>query len=101
VRYQVNEGFVLGQVLVPAGTVINLTKADAELTEFERLAKGRPIPIDATALDADAAVAILRSCPDHHRHRLRRDLSPFDQETFQRLLGMSEEALQERWPRGG
>jgi hypothetical protein len=100
-RFQINGGgYLIGQVLVPNSTIIDLTKPDAELTEFERLAKGHPIPIDSTALDADAAISILRSCPDHHRHRLRRQLSPVEQQTFEKLLALPETTLRRLWPQG-
>jgi hypothetical protein len=98
-RFQVNEGWPIGQFLIPASTIIDIgDKPDHELTEFERLARGRPIPLSATALDYDSALVLWRAFPEQ-RHRLRRDLSPFDQEIFEKLLAMNEQALKP-WPRG-
>jgi hypothetical protein len=99
VRFQVNQGWAIGQFLIPPATIIDIAdKPDAELSEFERLAKGRPIPIDCTALDYDSALTLWRAYPEH-RHRLRRNLDDFNEETFQRLLAMNEEALK-HWRRG-
>jgi hypothetical protein len=100
-KFQVNTGWPIGQFLIPPATIIDIAdKPDAELSEFERLAKGRPIPIDCTALDFDSALTLWRAYPEH-RHRLRRHLDDFNEETFQRLLGTDEAALQRYWPRGG
>jgi hypothetical protein len=100
-RYQINGGgWAIGQTLIPQSTIIDIAdKPDHELTEFERLAKGRIPPIDVCALDADAAVALWRAYP-WHRDRLRRQLDPFNEATFERLVGMDEAALQRHWPRG-
>ena len=100
-RFQINGGgFLVGQVHIPASTVIDLTKADADLTEFEKLARGKVPPLDSTALDADCALVLWRAYP-WLRHRLRRDLSPFDEETFQKLLGMDDATLERHWPQAG
>jgi hypothetical protein len=98
-RFQVNQGWAIGQTLIPPSTIIDIAdKPDHELMEFERLARGRIPPLDSTALDYDCALLLWRIYPDH-RHRLRRCLSEFDEETFQKMLGMNEEALKP-WPRG-
>jgi len=100
VKFQINGGgYLVGQVLIPASTVINLTKPDAELTEFERLARGRPIPLDVTALDYDCALLLWRAHPSR-RHLLRRHLSEFDEAMFQRLLLAADEATLRYWPQG-
>jgi hypothetical protein len=99
-RFQIANGWPIGQFLIPAGVVINIgDKEDCELTEYEKLAKGRIPPIDICALDADCAVAMWRFYP-FSRDRLRRELSPFETETFERLLGMNEAVLQRHWPQG-
>jgi hypothetical protein len=96
-RFQINQGWAIGQTLIPASTIIDIAdKPDHELTEFERLAKGRIPPLDATALDYDSALVLWRSCPDHHRHRLRRCLSEFDTAMFEKLLG-NEAVLARYW----
>jgi hypothetical protein len=97
-RYQINQGWPIGQFLIPPSTTIDIAdKPDHELSEFERLAKGRIPPIDVCALDADAAIALWRAYP-FHRERLRRQLDPVNQATFERLLGMDEGTLQRHWP---
>jgi hypothetical protein len=98
VRFQVNQGWAIGQTLIPASTIIDIAdKEDCELTPEERLAKGRIPPIDVLSLDADAAIALWRAYP-FHRERLRRQLDPVNQATFERLLGMDEGTLQRHWP---
>jgi hypothetical protein len=100
VRFQVNQGWPIGQTLIPAATVIDIgDKPEHELSEFERLARGKIPPLDATALDYDSALTLWRAYPEH-RHRLRRNLDDFNEETFQRLLGTDEATLQRHWPRG-
>ena len=95
-HFQVNTGWAIGQFLIPAATIINIAdKPDAELSEFERLAKGRIPPLDACALDADAAILLWRAYP-WHRDRLYRRLDSHQEATFQQLVGMGEAALQ-RW----
>jgi hypothetical protein len=100
-RYQLSGGgWPVGQVLIPNSTIIDLgDKAEHQLTEFEKLARGRIPPLDTLALDADSAIALWRWYP-FHRDRLRRHLDPFEEATFQRLLGMSEATLQRHWPQG-
>lgn len=57
-RFQINQGWAIGQFLIPASTVIDLVgKAENELTEFERLARGRVPPIDAICVCARDALA--------------------------------------------
>jgi hypothetical protein len=99
-RFQINGGgWAIGQILVPAGTVINIVDApDHELGEFQRLARGKIPPLDSTALDYDCAVLLWRLYPGQ-RHRLRRSLSEFDATMFEKMLSMNEEALK-HWPRG-
>jgi hypothetical protein len=99
-RFQINQGWAIGQFLIPPSTIIDLAdKQDYELTPFEQLAKGRVPPIDVCALDADAAIVLWRAYPDHHE-RLYRCLDAFNEETFQKLLGTDEATLQRHWPRG-
>jgi hypothetical protein len=53
VRYQISGGgWPIGSWLIPAGTIIDLPegKAEHELTEWERIARGRLPPRDAIAL---------------------------------------------------
>jgi hypothetical protein len=100
VRFQINQGWLVGQFLIPHGTVIDGDgKQDYQLTEAERLARGRTPPLDSTALDYDCALTLWRAFPEH-RHRLRRSLSPFDRETFERLAAADEASLERHWPRG-
>jgi hypothetical protein len=99
-RFQITQGWPIGQFLIPASTIIDIAdKPDHELGEYERLAGGRIPPRDSLALDADAAVTLWRAYP-WHRDQLRRHLSPFETETFQNLLGMSERILERHWPQG-
>ena len=52
-RYQISGGgWPIGSWLIPAGTIIDLPegKAEHELTEWERIARGRLPPRDAVAL---------------------------------------------------
>ncbi len=53
-KYQISGGgWPIGSWLIPAGTIIDNpdTKAEHELTRWERLARGRIPPRDAIALD--------------------------------------------------
>jgi hypothetical protein len=98
-RFQVNNGWAVGQTLIAHGVIIDADgKEDYELTPEERLAKGRIPPLDVTALDYDCALFLWRLYPGQ-RHRLRRSLSEFDATMFEKMLGMDEEALK-HWPRG-
>lgn len=67
-RYQIGGGgWPIGAVLIPAGTIISLdNKAEHQLTEWERLARGRIPPMDAIALDQEAWEAMAQSY-EHHR----------------------------------
>jgi hypothetical protein len=52
--------------LIPADTIINPEgKAEHELTEWERIAKGRVPPRDAIALD-DETFAVMRAAHEGH-----------------------------------
>jgi hypothetical protein len=84
VRYQLTNPFVVGQFAIPAATVINLDKAESELTQWEKFAKGHTPPIDALSLDWDCAEVMWRKYPDF-RHRLKRHLGPYHEEIFQQL----------------
>ena len=100
VKFQVNQGWAIGQFLIPPSTIIDIgDKRDDELTEWERLAKGHCPPIDAAALDADCALLMWRGYP-WHRERLCRRLDPFNEQTFGRLLAMDETTVQRYWPQG-
>jgi xylose isomerase len=55
------------------------------MTQWEKFAKGHVPPIDALALDWDAAWTIWEAYPEF-RHRLRRNLAPFHEEMFQKIL---------------
>jgi hypothetical protein len=100
VKYQVNAGWLVGQTLIPHGTIVDLAdKEDYQLTPAELLAKGRTPPLDTLALDADSAIALWVAYP-WHRERLRRHLDEFNEATFQRLLGIDEETLQRHWQQG-
>jgi len=72
-RFQLDTtGWSIGAVLIPAGTEINLDKPDAQLTEFEKLAKSHlPPPMNALALD-DASEALMRRAYPWHGHLIRR-----------------------------
>jgi hypothetical protein len=100
-RFQVNGGGrFIDQTLIPPSTVIDLAdKQDHEMTPSELLAKGRPIPLDVTALDADCAISLWKSYPDH-RHRLRRNLDPAQEALFARLRDLDPAALEAAWPTG-
>ena len=93
-RFQISQGWLVGQTLIPASVIIDLTKPDHALTEFDRLAKGRVPPIDIVSLDYDCALTMWCRYPEF-RHRLRRHLSPFDEETFQELA--VDETKLRRW----
>jgi len=75
------------------------TNETTRLSPWEIVAKGRVPPLDATALDADAAVVLWRAYP-FHRERLRLHLDDHNRETFERLSAMDEETLEQHWPRG-
>jgi hypothetical protein len=55
-KYQISGGgWPIGGWLIPAGTIIDSDgKAEHQLSEWERLAKGRLRPRDAIALDGEA-----------------------------------------------
>lgn len=53
-RYQLTQGFVVGQFLIPPGTEINLSKPESEMTDWEKLAQGRVPPAGAIPLDDEA-----------------------------------------------
>jgi hypothetical protein len=99
-RFQITQGWPIGQFLLPPATVIDLgDKEDHELTEYEKLAKGRIPPIDICALDADCAIAMMRFYPWSH-DKLRRDLSDFEEAILQQLLSLNERTLERLWARG-
>jgi hypothetical protein len=56
-RYQLTTGFVVGAVLIPAGTTVDLNKPPQFFNEWEKLANGRDIPADAILLDSGAVRA--------------------------------------------
>jgi hypothetical protein len=85
VRYQLMNAFVVGQFAIPAATFINLDKAESEMSQWEQFAKGRTPPIDALSLDWDCSITMHESYPEF-RHRLQRNLGPFHEEIFQRLV---------------
>jgi len=61
VRYQVSGGgWPIGSWLIPAGTIIDLPegRAEHELTEWERIARGRLPPRDAIALTEETYQAM-------------------------------------------
>jgi hypothetical protein len=100
-KFQVNGGgWAIGQFLIPASTIIDIAdKPEHELTEYERLARGRIPPIDVCSLDCGAAIALWRAYP-WHRERLHRRLDPVQEAAFQRLLRMDEATLQRHWGAG-
>jgi hypothetical protein len=99
-KFQVNTGWPVGQFLIPASTIIDIgDKPEHELSEYERLARGRIPPLDAVALDADAAIAIWRAYP-FHRDRLYRQLDETNEATFARLVALSEGVLARYWQQG-
>lgn len=62
-RYQISGGgWPIGSWLIPAGTIIDLPegKAEHELTEWERTARGRLPPRDAVALDEQTYQAMVK-----------------------------------------
>lgn len=102
-RYQVGpRGWpVTGQHLIPPSTVLNLDKPEQELTPEERLALGKTLPIDATALDSDASISLWRTYI-WHRERLFFKLDKLNAETFERLKGIDRETMERLWsPRKG
>jgi hypothetical protein len=61
VRYQISGGgWPIGAVLIPGATIIDLPegKAEHEMTEWERIAKGRLPPRDAISLDEETYAAM-------------------------------------------
>jgi hypothetical protein len=61
-KYQISGGgWPIGGWLIPAGTIIDLDgKAEHQLTEWERLARGRVPPRDAIALDDEAYALMVK-----------------------------------------
>jgi hypothetical protein len=79
-RYQlVDHGWPIGQWLIPAGTIIDLSKPDTQLTDFEKLAKGRVPPLNALALDPEC-VELMRTAYHSHHHLLRSDVTQWEKD---------------------
>jgi hypothetical protein len=96
-KFQVGEGWLVGQVLIPGSTILDYgDKQDHELSPPETIAKGKIPPVDSLALDADSALALWRAYP-HCRERLRRNLDEINTEIFRRLLEMDNATLERFW----
>jgi hypothetical protein len=65
-RFRITEGWRLGDALVPKDTIVDLAKSD----RWSKLAKGKPVPIDAVPLDQEAWETQLRLYSEH-KHLLR------------------------------
>jgi hypothetical protein len=59
-RYRLSSAWHVGAVLCPANTIIDTSIDD----HWSRLAKGKTIPFNAVALDAEAYEAQLKAFPD-------------------------------------
>jgi hypothetical protein len=93
VRYTLGTGFVVGQWCIPPATEINLDKSEAEMTAWERMAAGHTPPIDAIARDWECAWEMHLAYGEDFQHRLKRILTPFHQDMFDRLVDGSLRVL--------
>jgi hypothetical protein len=61
-KFQIGpQGWPIGGMLIPASTVIDLTKPEGELSDWEKLARGHPLPMDAGPLDDEAYAELVRA----------------------------------------
>ena len=58
-------GWPVGPILIPAGTIVS-----GEAPTWNGIALPLPMPIDAVALDREAAAMMRRWYPAEHHHRL-------------------------------
>jgi hypothetical protein len=59
-------GWPVGPILIPAGSIV-----EGEPPTWNHMILPLPMPIDATPLDDDAALEMLKSYEPEHWHRLR------------------------------
>jgi hypothetical protein len=83
VRFQVNKGWAIDGVLIPAGSIFN--------------GHTRCPPCDSVALDTDCAVLMYLTYKSV-RHKLLRKLCPTEQSLFERIIReFSEDTLLWLW----
>jgi hypothetical protein len=62
-KYQLSvHGWPIGDRLIPLGTVIDLPAKSGD--DWSRLVEGRPMPLNAQALDAEAWDALVATYPE-------------------------------------
>jgi hypothetical protein len=63
-KFQLDQtGWPIGQFVVPAGTTLDLGKPESQMTDWEKLARGRAPPMNALALDDEAEQTMQRAHP--------------------------------------
>ena len=70
-KFMLQTPWPIGQFCIDAGVTIDLGKPEAQLSDWEKLARGRIPPIDALALDEECAQH-MRRCYPGFLHRLRK-----------------------------
>ena len=73
-RWHLGGDWPVGQYCIPIGTIVSAGVRDGEITEAPHWNGVRLpllIPLNAAALDDDAAMMMLRWYPDYQWHRLR------------------------------
>lgn len=79
-RYQLTQGFVIGQFCIPAGETIDLNGPSELWNDNAKLAYGRVMPVDAICMDREAVALWRKVYGNVSGYALKQSLEWFEED---------------------